>query len=70
MIIHMPSIVLVGYVTYNVLIPNKYLFKIEPTVFGSTCYVRDVRPSIIMLNPKASYCIFGLFFSSEGVSML
>lgn len=31
---------------YDVLFPNKSLFSMEPKVFGITCYVRDVLPSI------------------------
>jgi len=54
----MPSTVLVGNVPYNVLFPNKSLFPVEPKVFGSTCYVRDVRPSVTKLDPKALKCVF------------
>lgn len=55
---HMPSTVLTSDVPYTVLFPNKSLFPIEPKVFGSTCYVRDVRPSVTKLDPKALKCIF------------
>ncbi|XP_019234286.1 PREDICTED: uncharacterized protein LOC109214791 [Nicotiana attenuata] len=55
---HMPSIVLGGNVPYSVLFPDKSLFTVEPKVFGCTCYVRDVRPSVTKLDPKALKCIF------------
>ena len=66
----MSSTVLDGNVLYSVLFPNKSLFLVEPKVFGNTCYVWDVRPSVTKLDPKALKCIFGLFSSSEGVSIL
>ena len=53
----MPS-VLSGDMPYHVLFPNKSLFSVEPKVFGSTCYVRDVRPSVTKLDPKALKCVF------------
>nr|CAD1837598.1 unnamed protein product [Ananas comosus var. bracteatus] len=40
----MPSSVLDGDISYTVLFPSKSLFLIEPRLFGSTCFVRDVRP--------------------------
>ncbi|WMV34795.1 hypothetical protein MTR67_028180 [Solanum verrucosum] len=55
---HMPSTVLNGDMHYSVLFPNKALFSVEPKVFGSTCYVRDVRPSDTKLDPKALKCFF------------
>ncbi|XP_019248563.1 PREDICTED: uncharacterized protein LOC109227823 [Nicotiana attenuata] len=54
----MSSTVLGGNVPYSVLFPNKELFSVEPKVFGSTCYVRDVRPSVTKLDPKALKCVF------------
>lgn len=63
---HMPSTLLIGNTPYNVLFPNKTLFSMEPKVFRSTCYARDVRPSVTKLDPKA----LRLFSSSKGVSML
>ncbi|XP_015161249.1 uncharacterized protein [Solanum tuberosum] len=54
----MPSTVLVGNTPYNVLFPNKSLYPVEPKVFRSICYVRDVRPSVTKLDPKALKCVF------------
>nr|XP_016492553.1 PREDICTED: uncharacterized protein LOC107812042 [Nicotiana tabacum] len=54
----MPSSVIDGNMPYSVLFPNKSLFPVEPKVFGSTCYVRDVRPSLTKLDPKAVKCVF------------
>lgn len=42
----------------NVLFPNKLLFSMEPRVFESTCYIRDVRPFVTKLKPKALKCFF------------
>uniref|UniRef100_A0A0V0IC00 Putative ovule protein n=1 Tax=Solanum chacoense TaxID=4108 RepID=A0A0V0IC00_SOLCH len=54
----MPSTVLNGDMPYSVIFPNKSLFSVEPKVFGSTCYVRDVRPFVTKLDPKALKSIF------------
>ena len=49
----MPSTVLNDQIPYSILFPKKSLFPVEPRIFGSTCYVRDVRPSVTKLDPKA-----------------
>ncbi|KAK2980964.1 hypothetical protein RJ640_018048 [Escallonia rubra] len=54
----MPSTVLNGDVPYSVLFPTKPLFPVEPRIFGSTCFVRDVRPHLTKLDPKALKCVF------------
>ncbi|KAK2980072.1 hypothetical protein RJ640_028801 [Escallonia rubra] len=54
----MPSTVLNGDVPYSVLFPIKSLFPVEPRIFGSTCFVRDVRPHLTKLDPKALKCVF------------
>lgn len=54
----MPSTVLVGNVPYNVLFPKKSLFPMEPKVFASKCYVRDVRPYLSNIYPKALKFVF------------
>jgi hypothetical protein len=54
----MPSTVLNGDAPYTILFPNKSLFPIELWIFGSTCFVRDVRPHLTKLDPKAHKCIF------------
>ena len=54
----MPSTVLVGNVPYNILFQNKSLLPVEPKVFGSSCYVRDVRPLVTKLDPKSLRCVF------------
>ncbi|KAK3003550.1 hypothetical protein RJ639_019485 [Escallonia herrerae] len=53
-----PSTVLNRDVPYSVLFPTKTLFPIEPRIFGSTCFVRDVRPHLTKLDPKALKCVF------------
>ena len=54
----MPSSVLNGDIPYNILFPSKLLFPVEPQIFGSTCFVRDVRPHITNLDPKSLKCVF------------
>ena len=54
----MPSTVLNDQIPYSILFPKKSLFPVEPRIFGSTCYVRDVRPSVTKLDPKALKCVF------------
>ncbi|CAM8937083.1 unnamed protein product [Rhodiola kirilowii] len=54
----MPSSVLQGATPYGTLFPNKPLFHIAPRIFGSTCFVRDVRPHVTKLDPKALKCVF------------
>ncbi|KAK3037684.1 hypothetical protein RJ639_030628 [Escallonia herrerae] len=54
----MPSTVLNGDVPYSVLFPTKTLFPVEPQIFGSTCFIRDVRPHLTKLDPKALKCVF------------
>ncbi|RVW51460.1 Retrovirus-related Pol polyprotein from transposon TNT 1-94 [Vitis vinifera] len=54
----MPTVVLKGDIPYKVIHPQKSLFPIEPRIFGCTCYVRDTRPSVTKLDPKALKCVF------------
>ncbi|RVX16304.1 Retrovirus-related Pol polyprotein from transposon RE1 [Vitis vinifera] len=54
----MPTVVLKGDIPYKVRHPQKSLFPIEPRIFGCTCYVRDTRPSVTKLDPKALKCVF------------
>src|SRR5262249_9712204 len=54
----MLSFVLNGEVPYGILFPTKPLFSIEPRIFGSTCFVRDVRPQVTKLDPKSLKCVF------------
>ena len=54
----MPSSILNWVTPFQTLFPHKYLFPIEPRVFGCTCFVRDVRSHVSKLNPKLLKCIF------------
>ncbi|KAJ9535088.1 hypothetical protein OSB04_un001836 [Centaurea solstitialis] len=54
----MPSAVLNGETPFSVLFPDKPLFPIEPTIFDSTCFVRDTCPGITKLDPKSLKCVF------------
>jgi hypothetical protein len=52
---------------YSNLFPTKSLFPIAPRIFGSTCFVRDVRPHVTKLDPKSLKCIFlGYFRLQKG----
>lgn len=37
---------------------NKSLFLVQPIVFGSTCYILDVRLAVTKLDPKTLKCVF------------
>ena len=54
----MPSSVLNWTAPYHQLFLNNLLFPIDPTVFGCTCFVRDVRPQVSKLDLKSLKCIF------------
>ncbi|KAL6311472.1 hypothetical protein AAG906_012053 [Vitis piasezkii] len=54
----MPTVVLKGDIPYKVIHPQKSLFPLEPRIFGCTCYVRDTRPFVTKLDPKALKCVF------------
>ncbi|KAA3483779.1 retrovirus-related pol polyprotein from transposon tnt 1-94 [Gossypium australe] len=54
----MPSFVLNGDNTYNVLCPPKPLFSVEPKVLRCTCFARDVRPRATKLDPKSLKRVF------------
>ena len=43
---------------YHQLFPNNTLFPVDPTVFGCTCFVRDIRPQVSKLDLKSLKCIF------------
>ena len=54
----MPTVVLKAVILYKVIHPHISLFPIEPRIFGCTCYVRDTRPFVTKLDPKALKCVF------------
>ena len=54
----MPSSVLNWVTPFQTLFPHKFLFLIEPCLFGCTCFVRDVRPHVSKLDSKSLKCIF------------
>ncbi|GAB2290786.1 hypothetical protein Dimus_038119 [Dionaea muscipula] len=57
----MPSFVLQGEILFRILFPDSSLHPIHPLplcIFGCTCYVRDVRPTLTKLDPKSLRCVF------------
>ncbi|RVW26940.1 Retrovirus-related Pol polyprotein from transposon RE1 [Vitis vinifera] len=54
----MPTVVLKGDIPYKAIHPQKSLFPLAPRIFGCTCYVRDTRPFVTKLDPKALQCAF------------
>ena len=54
----MPTVVLKGDIPYKVIHPHKSLLPLAPRIFGCTCYVRDTRPFVTKLDPKALQCVF------------
>ncbi|RVW62844.1 Retrovirus-related Pol polyprotein from transposon TNT 1-94 [Vitis vinifera] len=47
-----------GDIPYKAIHPQKSLFPLAPRIFGCTCYVRDTRPFVTKLDPKALQCVF------------
>jgi hypothetical protein len=50
--------------------PSELLFRenkfvVPPKLFGSTCFVRDHRPSVGKLDPRAVKCVFMGYSSSQ-----
>ncbi|GAB2281601.1 hypothetical protein Dimus_039482 [Dionaea muscipula] len=66
----MPSSILQGEIPLRVLFPDTSLHPLHPLplrIFGCTCYVRDVRPTLTKLDPKSLRCIFlGYFRTQKG----
>ena len=54
----MPSSVLNWATLDHQLFPNNPLFRIEPKVFGFTCFIRDSRPQVSEFDLKSLKCIF------------
>ncbi|XP_062103747.1 uncharacterized protein LOC133814853 [Humulus lupulus] len=54
----MPSSVLHGEIPYKILFPDRSLFPVNPRIFGSTCFARDVCPNVTKLDPKSLKCVF------------
>ena len=54
----MPTVVLKGDILYKAIHPQKSLFPLAPRIFGCTCYVKDTRPFVTKLDPKALQCVF------------
>ena len=54
----MPSSVLNWATSFQTLFPHQSLFPTEPQVLKCTCFVRDVRPHVVKLDPKSLKCIF------------
>ena len=53
----MPSRVL-GYKTPIECLTGRTTYVVPPKVFGCTCFVKDYRPSVGKLDPRAVKCIF------------
>ena len=60
----MPSRLL-GWKTPFEMLQGKNEFIVPPKVFGCTCFVRDHRPSVGKLDPRAVKCIFVGYSSSR-----
>ena len=60
----MPSRVL-GYKTPIECLTRDTTYVVPPKVFGCTCFVKDYRPSVDKLDPKALKCIFVGYSSKQ-----
>ncbi|CAH9069280.1 unnamed protein product [Cuscuta europaea] len=54
----MPSSTLDNKVPHSILFPKDPIFLVPPKVFGCTCFVQDLSPSLDKLSPRAIKCIF------------
>jgi len=45
-------------VPHSILFPDEPLFRIDPRVFGSTCFVHDLTLGLDKLCARAIKCIF------------
>ncbi|XP_043697023.1 uncharacterized protein LOC122647766 [Telopea speciosissima] len=54
----MPSSVLWAEIPHSVLFPTESLFPLPPCIFGCVCFIRDHRPGLSKLDPKAIKCMF------------
>lgn len=61
---HTPSRVL-GMKTPCEMLLGENKFLVPPKVFGCTCFVRDHRPSVGKLDPRAVKCIFVGYSSGQ-----
>ena len=60
----MPSRVL-GYKTPIECLTGDTTYVVPPKVFGCTCFVKDYRPSVGKLDPRALKCIFVGYSSKQ-----
>ena len=65
----MPSTVL-GYKTPIECLTGKTTYVVLPKVFGCVCFVKDYRPSVGKLDPRALKCVFGVFWEAERLQVL
>ena len=60
----MPSRIL-GMKSPAELLLGQWEFKVPPKVFGCVCFVRDHRPSVGKLDPRAVKCVFVGYSSTQ-----
>lgn len=54
----MPSSIMQGGIPFSTLLPSESLFVLPPRIFDCVCFVRDHRPGVSKLDPKALKCMF------------
>ena len=61
----MPSSVLRGGISHNVLYPDKSLFPLPPHVFVCVAFVHVLTPGHDKLDPRATKCVFVGYSSTQ-----
>ena len=68
---HMPSSILQNQIPHSILYPMKSLCKLSPHIFGSTCFIHDLKLGKDKLSTQSIKCVFcGLLKVTEMVQAL
>ena len=54
----MPSSSLENQIPHSIVFPHDTLFHVSPKVFGCTCFVHDLSPSLGKLSARSIKCVF------------
>ncbi|EOX92755.1 Cysteine-rich RLK (RECEPTOR-like protein kinase) 8 [Theobroma cacao] len=66
----MPSSVFHSDIPYTIIFPSKSLFPIEPKIFGSTCFVRDVRSQVFRKREEDDLLVYTVTHSVSNTNIL
>jgi streptogramin lyase len=57
-----------GYKTPIECVTGETTYVVPPKVFGCVCFVKDYRPSVGKLDPRALKCVFVGYSGKKGIS--